>query len=284
MGINNSNSDNEDFKRNLTLSFGVHAAIISFFILKLVFFSEPKIDLSQAIRVDMVGLPDKLKPGELPPKIEKILKENPATPIPAQAEEKKSEPKAEKQKIKELPEKKVKTDDDAINLNKLKSKQKSALEKLKQQSELEKKKENKKNALDKIREQVRSEVYEKAKNEALQKQQQALLKGRVISAGTALTGVDKLQSDDYLSELDARIKSNWSLPQWLVNKPFKTRVLVKFNRDGRIILQNIILSSGNPTYDDYCLNAIKQSEPFPVVPEKFTDKYSIDGVIIGFPE
>lgn len=278
------NSNNEDFKKSLTLSFAIHAALISFFILKLVFFTEPTIDLSQAIRVDMVGLPDKLKPGELPPKYEKILKEEKPSPAPIakeepKVEEKPTEKQVEKIKPKELPKKAIKTDEDAINLNKVKSKQKSALDKLKSKSDVDKK-----SALDKIRDDVRSEAYEKAKGEALQRNQQALIKGRVISAGTALTGVDKLQSDGYLEQLDERIKSNWSLPQWLVNKPYKTRILVKFAKDGKIISQNIILSSGNPTYDEYCLNAIKQSEPFPPVPEKFTEKYSVDGVIIGFPE
>lgn len=280
--FNAPNSKIDDFKKSLALSFGMHAAIISFFILKIVFFTEPTVDLSQAIRVDMVGLPDKLKPGELPAKVEKILKE--PSPQPAAKESPKEESKVsekivEKQKPKELPQKAAKQDSDAINLNKVKSKQKSALEKLKSQSDVDKK-----SALNKIREEVRSEAYEKAKSESLQKQQQALLKGRVISAGAALTGVEKLQSDGYLEQLNERIKSNWSLPQWLLNKPYKTRVLVKFSRDGKIISQTIILSSGNPTYDEYCLNAIKQSEPFPPVPEKFTEKYSIDGVIIGFPE
>lgn len=280
LDLNNHNDKQEEFKKSLNLSFGIHALILSFFILKLVFFSEPKIDLSQAIRVDMVGLPDKIKPGELPPKIENILKEQ-ATPAEAEKKEdsKKPEPAPKTEKTKELPAKEPKADPNTINLDKTKAKQKSALDKLKSISSVDKK-----SALDKIRNQVREETYEKAKAESLQRQQQALIKGRVISAGTSLTGIDRLQSDSYLAQLDARIKANWSLPQWLMNRPYKTRVLVKFSKDGRIISQNIILSSGNPSYDEYCLQAIKEAEPFPPVPEKFTEKYSADGIVVGFPD
>ena len=60
--------------------------------------------------------------------------------------------------------------------------------------------------------------------------------------------------------------------------------LVKFNMQGQIQSSKIISSSGNNSYDQYCLKAIADSAPFPKVPEKLTEKFSVDGIVIGFPE
>lgn len=239
-----SSNSEENFKKNLGLSAVVHALIFSLFFLKLAFFNEPSLDLSQAIQVDMVGLPDKPTP------------EN-TTALP----EKNSLP----EKKEPLPVKEVKkevVEPNVVNLNKAKSKQKAALEKLKKLS-----------AIDKIKQEVKTEAVNKA-----------IIKGRVITAGTSLTGLDKLEANTYLLALDQQIKQQWVLPQWLIGKTLKTRVHVRFDASGKIISRVIMNSSGEPTYDDYCLQAVDKASPFPAVPEKFSEKFSVDGVVIGFPE
>lgn len=264
--------------RGLYISLIAHASLIIFMIIKVSFFTTPQLNLSEAIRIDMVGLPEKYNPNQktnaLPEKIEK-----PAEPVPVEEKkpqpiapepqpepvkpEVKTEPKAEVKPTK--PDPKVKTDTEAVNLNKSKQKQKAALEKLKKMS-----------AIEKIRQQVQNEKV----SEATAK----VLKGRIISKGTALTGLDRIQSENYLVQLDGLIKSNWALPQWLIGKPFKTKVLVKINTDGSVADKKVVQSSGNPTYDDYCLQAIDKASPFPKVPEKFSEIYKEDGVLFGFPE
>ncbi|MFZ3231872.1 MAG: TonB C-terminal domain-containing protein, partial [Pseudobdellovibrio sp.] len=102
--------------------------------------------------------------------------------------------------------------------------------------------------------------------------------------GSSLTGLDRLQADSYLQDLDAHIKQYWALPQWLINKPYKAQVLVKFDMTGKLISKQIYKSSGVQVYDDYCLQAITNAEPFPYFSEKFSEKYKSDGVVIGFPE
>lgn len=225
----------------------VHVAILLIALFKVVLFPEQALDLSTAIRVDMVDLPDKFDPNKLPEKVQQIEKEKLNEPIVKDTTK--------------LPEK-PKPEDDVINLAKAKDKQKAALDKLK-----------KLNALDKIKQEVKKENTPPP-----------VFKGRVIAPGSQIGGLDKLQSDSYLGQLDAQIKSRWSLPQWLIGKPYKTRVLVKFDVNGQILSRKIMQTSGNPTYDDYCVAAIDQSAPFPKVPEKFADVYRIDGVVIGFPE
>ena len=69
-----------------------------------------------------------------------------------------------------------------------------------------------------------------------------------------------------------------------MNKPFKAQVHVKFDTTGKILSRVILRSSGEPAYDEQCLEAVDRAAPFPVVPEKFSEKFKVDGVVIGFPE
>lgn len=263
--------------RGLYISIIAHASLIIFMIIKVSFFTKPQLNLSEAIRVDMVGLPEKYNPGQksndLPEKIEKQAEPvveakpepKPESKVEAKPEEKKPEPKAQAKPEPKTQPSAPKADNEAVNLNKTKNKQKEALEKLKKMS-----------AIDKIRQQVQNEKASEASAK--------VLKGRVLSKGTSPTGLDKIQSENYLVQLDGLIKRNWALPQFLIGKPLKTKVLVKINPDGRVADKKIVQSSGNPTYDDYCIQAIDKASPFPKVPEKFTEIFSEDGVLFGFPE
>ncbi len=254
------------FNEGILISVIVHSLIVIVFIIQVTFFSEPLIDLSQAVRVDMVAMPDKLAANEMPQKIQDILNEKPIKekmeePVAEKIEKKAIEKPAEKVA---LPQKKIKTDAEAINLKKIKAQQKSALDKLKKMS-----------AIDKLRQEEKNEPAAK---------KPVIVKGRIISAGSTLSGLDKLQSDNYLLNLDGHIKQYWSLPQWLINKSFRTRILVKFDANGNVLFKQIVQPSGEPAYDNYCMQAIDQATPFPKFIEKFSEKYSRDGVVIGFPE
>lgn len=252
--------------RGFLYSFIAHLVIVLFMLVQIIFFPSGALDISQAIRVDMVDLPDKITSQPIPEEIKKEITKEPQKELPEKEEKSKKEEKPET-KAKALPDKKSKADDDAVNLNKAKSKQREALNKLKTASALEK---------------LKKELEKEKATE--QTSPQPTYKGRVLSAGTALTGLDKMQSDSYLSQLDSRIKAHWSLPQWLIGKALRTRVQIKFDEGGNIIYKRIVQSSGNPTYDEYCLLAIDKASPFPRVPEKFTVVYKVDGVVIGFPD
>lgn len=266
----------DDFKKSFGLSVAVHSLIFSLFFIKLVFFSEPMLDLSQAITVN-VG--DFKESNRLPPK---VIEEAPPAPVAEEptpepqtedptpkSEEKVSEKKPEPPpvvKAKETPKEKPKPNE--VNLDKSKAKQKSALEKLKKLS-----------ALDKIKQDVQSEANKAKVANAIKN-----AKPRAVAAGSTLTGLDKLQASNYLQYVDKSIKQQWALPQWLMNKPLKARILVKFNAQGQIISTQVVSPSGNTSYDQYCINAIEKAAPFPQVPEKLTEKFSADGVVVGFPE
>ena len=243
-----------NFKNGLVISFGAHAVVILFMALKFIFFTPQIIDVSQAIRVDMVELPNKASENILPEKVQALLKSKPDVPTPPEPvslPEPPAAPKTEEKKSEPLN-----------NLAKSKLKQKNALNKLKKIS-----------AIEKIKQDLKKETKSTTP-----------IKGRILSAGTKIVGLDKLQSDEYLSQLDAQIKSHWNLPQWMIGKPFKATVWVRLDTAGTVISKKILSSSGNPTYDEYCLAAVDKASPFPRVPDKFSEVYKTDGVSFAFPE
>jgi len=265
--------NNDELPRGLVVSFVLHAVLISFFTLKAVFFTPEAIDYSAAIRVDMVGLPDKLDSlPEAPAKAEAkpTLPEKPAekTPPPPKPVEKPVEKPAEK--AVKMPPKK---DPDAINLEKTKNDQKQAMEKLKAMA-----------ALDKIKDEVAEDKKKKDVGAGKDTQGGAKVKGNVLSAGSALSGLSKLQHDSYVVDLDRHIKGNWALPEWLAKRDLKAQARVFIDSNGNILSRKIVKSSGNPNYDDEVLATIDRSAPYPKPPEKFTAILAADGILIGFPE
>jgi colicin import membrane protein len=265
-----------ELSTGLKVSIGLHVAIFLAFTVRAIFFAPEPINYQAAIRVDMVGLPDKVDANQpLPPKKEE------AKPEPKKAEPVKSEPEKPVAKVKEHPKaepkpKAPKKDLEAVNLNKDKNKQKEALEKLKALS-----------ALDEIKKDVENEKEAEKKKIAglgTSKNAGTKVKGNILSPGSDLTGLNKLQHDNYLADLDHQIKQNWFLPQWLSKKPLRAQVRLKIDEKGQVLSREIVLSSGNSSYDDLALETIDKSAPFAPPPEKFVSIVAVNGLLIGFPE
>ncbi|XGC81004.1 energy transducer TonB [Bdellovibrio bacteriovorus] len=268
---------NEQLTRGLGISFAVHAVLLSFFVLKAAFFTPEAIDFSQAIRVDMVGLPDKVEPKQLaPPTAEEarpaLPEKEPPKPVekpePVPTPQPKPQPKPEAPKLPPVVKK-----EDGINLEKVKAKQQSAIEKLKAMA-----------ALEKIKEEVQAERAKTPPGAGKAETGTQKIKGNVLSPGTSLTGLSKLQHDNYAGTLDQHIKQNWSLPEWLAKRDFKAQARVFIDSRGNILGRKIVKSSGNQSYDEEVLATIDRSAPFPAPPEKFLAIVSVDGILIGFPE
>lgn len=254
-------STDENLLKGLKVSLGLHVAIFAIFSIKAAFFNPPTIDYSAAIRVDMVALPDKTTPDKV----------TPDQPPPPKQEEAKAETKP-KPVVVEKSVKAPKKDTEAINLSKEKNKQKEALEKLKAMAAIE---------------ELKKEAEKESKKMAGVgdgKNSSAKIKGNILSPGTALTGLNRLQHDSYLASLDQQIKQNWYLPEWLAKKPLRTQIRLKIDEKGRILSREIVLSSGNSSYDDLALETIDKSAPFAPPPEKFVSIVAVNGLLIGFPE
>lgn len=246
----------------MKISLITHVVIFLALTIKATFFSDPPIQLENAIRVDMVGLPDKVT--ELPP----TPAPTPAAP-PKQVEMPKKDltpPVPVKPEVVTKPTPKVK-DPEAVNLDKTKSKQKQALEKLKQMQALES---------------IQKDLETENKKKAAQAASQVKYKGNVLSSGSELTGLNKMQADNYTGEVLRHMKNHWEIPQYIKNNSLSTMVLVRFDESGNILSKNVVKSSGNAAFDEIVLSAIQNSSPVPPPPAKFAKIASIEGFLFRF--
>jgi colicin import membrane protein len=246
------NKVKKPFQKEIKASLLFHAIVLGAFSLKNIIFSSPSIDYKSAIRVDIVGLPDKIT-SPMPPQ----KSEEPA----AKAEEKKPEPPKKEEAVK--PEEKVVPK--AETKKDVKDVQKNALEKLK--------------ALDKIKNTVNTE---KAQTDAIERLKKQEFRGNNLAAGNSLTGTDKFQYDAYIGELDSHVKGFWDLPRWLSEDQLKTVVKVKIDARGFVIFKQIVSSSGNSAYDEVAIQTVTKASPFPVPPGKFRGTLEVHGFNVEF--
>jgi len=243
--------------RFVSLSVFAHVFLVLIFTIRAFFFNSEPIDYQSAVKVDLVGLPDKIQP--LPAPSTPTAPEIQAPPAP----------KAEKPtpaKAKETPKKKTVVDEQAINLDK--KKEKSAMSHLKEMS-----------AFEKIQKELEQDNMKKA--EAARAK---LIRGNVISTGSQLTGLTKIEAENYIGTVEAQIRQNWSLPQWLASKNLSAQVRVRFDEKGELVSNQIEKSSGNPTFDEIVLDTVRKSSPLPSPPDKFSRLMSTEGILVGFPE
>jgi colicin import membrane protein len=240
----------------------IHAALFLFFTVKATFFADAPIQLENAIRVDIVGMPDRVaevpklpEPAAPPKPVEMPKKEVPPPPTPVV----KTEP------VKQPPPKAK--EPDAINLDKTKSKQKQALEKLKQMQALEN---------------IQKDLENENKKKAAQAAKEVKYKGNVLNAGTELTGISKLQAENYTNEVYKHMKNYWEIPQYIKNNGLSAMVLVRFDESGNILSKSIVKSSGNQAFDEIVLTAIQNSSPVPPPPGKFAKIASVEGFLFRF--
>lgn len=232
--------------RDALTALGLHVLVAVVLIFR-VYLAPPDeaLRLESAIRVDIVGLPDKAPPAMEPapspvtPQVTKV--KDPPAPAPVPEVIKKAD-------IKDIQ----KAQQDAIR-------------------RLE--------ALKKIEAQLQAEKAERQRAE-----QAKLIKGNAVSDGDAPRGVWRLQADAYISDLDKHIKQHWVLPQWLSQLQLKARAIVKLDADGTVLERKISISSGNDAFDAKVLEAIDSAVPFPAPPERFVGLMKHKGVEFAFPE
>ncbi|MEK6555054.1 MAG: TonB family protein [Bdellovibrionota bacterium] len=247
------NLEKEDsFKRFLTISLGIHLFLAFGFALKSLVLPSETLIIQNAIRVDMVALPDKAEPqvGPSPePEQPKVA--------PTQPEEKKAKPEPVKEKPKETkkPDPK-KAQLDALN----KLKQKDAVERL-----------------------LKSKP-EPAASAAAAAPKKNLNAGNQLSRGDSVTGLERIAFDEYISQVKGAVNSNFSLPSWLQDTKFKASVEVVIDADGKIIRRTLVKESGNSTFDNAALSAVDASNPFPAVPERLTRGWGSFTIQFNFPD
>lgn len=228
---------------------------------KTIFYSSEPLIYESAIKVDLVALPDKVETNQ------PLSAPKDSTPVaPPQAQPAPTIKEPAKPVLAEKL-KKVELDQESINLEKTKKKQTAAIDRLKQMSALE---------------EIEKQVQNDNKNRALEKIKK--IKGNALSNGSELTGVTRLQHDNYVATVEQHIRQNWALPEWLARKNLRAQVRVRFDERGNVTSREIFKSSGNPSFDEVALATVEKSSPVPIPPEKFVKILNSDGILLGFPE
>ena len=245
----------------IKLSIILHILVFVFFAVRAIFFPADISILENAIRVDMVDLPDKIDPNPLPaPIVEETKKELPTKQEPPKLVVKDPPKPADVKK-------EIAKEPDAIKIDKDKTTQKQALAKLKQLD-----------AFEKLEKQVELEK----KQQAVQAASEAAVKGNIISPGSELKGINQLQADNYRGVVQRHMKQHWEIPHYIKKTNLETEVLVKFDSNGQILSKEITKTSGNSAYDEAVMAAIEKSSPVPAPPGKFTAIASVEGFTFVF--
>lgn len=263
----------------LLFSMFLHLLLVLVMLFRIFIFPEQRPEMIQSVRVDLVALPDKdpvegPKGGSPPPpvaaeekKVEKPVEKPKEPPKEENVFVDKKKDKEKEKKPKDEEKKKVADEKKPETKEKVKDQQKASLDRLK--------------ALAKIKEMKSKKDAEKAaKGEGAGQE----YKGNILSEGNSLTGVEKLQHDQYLGKLDSHIKNNWKLPAWLTNKSYSTAILVRFDEKGLVLDKRVIRSSGNSAFDAEAMQAIANSVPFPEPPEHLVSYFKVRGIELRFPE
>lgn len=257
--------------RFVGMSVILHLVILAMLTLRAVFYPSEPLVLERAIRVDMVGLPD--KQAKLPPEIK-------AEPKPEAKPEVKVEPKPQPKEVAKpevakpekvvLPNKpKPESDTTKINLDKAKERQNSALKRLEAMRRLE---------------DEAAAAKEAKKAAALASASPGIVRGNEISPGSSLTGIAKLENDSYLTSIDKHVKQHWDVPNFLANAALSASVVIFLDERGNIVKKNMVKSSGNQIFDQTVMTALDKASPFPAPPRKLVNIFMVDGVQLGFPE
>ncbi len=244
------------------ISLALHLTLFLVFAVKVVLFPGERLEYMRAVRVDFVALPDK-DPQLGPPGEEKpaeTQKEEPTKKEEAPSELKEKTVAKEKKETSTKAEKKESAKAEKA-ASELKDKQSSALKRLEALAKIKKLKATNKDTPEGV-----------------------TVKGNQLSQGNSLTGVEKIDYNRYLSDLDMHIKKNWRLPEWLANKPLTAAVFIRFDERGQILEKKLLRSSGNSDFDKDALQAVVQSVPFPTPPENLINYFQSQGIELRFPE
>jgi TonB family protein len=159
--------------------------------------------------------------------------------------------------------------------------------------EKEKKSENFADMLKRLGDQKVSKPKEKSKKDAdglgdgeRKELGKLLAAGNKLSEGVSLTGSGRGEPgavSEYLSTLPNKIRPNWRLPSYLLEKELRCRVRIFLSPNGELARAEIYQSSGDQEYDRRALEAVRSSSPFPKLPEAVRAMAVAGEILLGFP-
>ena len=252
-------NDNGSLAKAIGISVAAHLIVLSFFVLRMVIYPSEPLTLDNAIRVDIVALPDKSPQIPNMPVVETKIPP-PSPPVPEPLPETPPVEAAKPEPVK--PVAIAKPDNQKINLNKTKKAQDDALKRLA--------------ALEKI------EHMTKSQSPAKTAPAPRPIKGNEISKGGSLSGVIRLEQQGYLESIHSSVQSRWNLPGFLASANLSARVRLYVDGQGNILKRQITQSSHNDIFDARLLAAIDASTPLPPPPKSLVGILEVDGIELGF--
>ncbi len=255
----------DTLSRNIFISIGLHIAVVILIFVQAVLVPRDPLDLRNSIRVDVVGLPEKITemPKELAPNKPEPAKPEPKPKLPPKPatmpapEVKPLGPQMPNPKAKKLDAQKT---------------QEKILKDLKNQTERDKARDQ---ALDKIKESLAADK---------QKEAAVVLKGNEKKDGSDLTGLSKIAYSRYIQELKSKVHSQYTIPEWMAEANLKAQVQVFIDERGYVTKRLVVRTSNNMVFDKAALDAVDASSPLPVPPEDLRSRFKAFGVYLNFPE
>jgi colicin import membrane protein len=270
----------EKFSKWLVFSLLFHLGLIgSLFILPLLPTSTAPsypvytVDLVGGEKIGRTNFGTDLAPARV---IKETAKREPVAPI---QETKRETTKEKAEKVKPI-------EKTALVQDKVTAKESIKKEPAKKEPPTESKSESKSEtaSLENVREKLIQSAVERVKNRTETGQKTS--KGEEISSGTGTgrgaatlgpggTGGGVVKGIDFISyqnQMLSTIKNNWV---W-VGQRANLRVTVHFNikENGEIVGLKLVQPSGNPSYDDSVLRAVRKSSPLPAPPESVRKDFS----------
>jgi|GEM_PF-6663902 len=273
-------------KRFVVISFASHIAFLLSFTIGS-YFAPQSLVLAPSVQIDMVALPDTLKNQQQEDiDLTKPVKEDtPPAPPPPEPEANKPEPVAE-------PTPPAQPDPDEMALEREKEKQKLLKDKKKLEADAKKRASE---ALKKMKEEAEKErlAEEKKRKDALEKRKKDLKdfeeayrraqRGNQKNEGTSATGdINADTKNAYVGHLVDRIRSQWSLPQYLQNKGYRAEMRMYLNARGEVFKLEFTRVSGNNRFDEQAEAAIRNAKFMPP-PAEMASVLKNPGVLVQFP-
>ncbi len=229
-------------------------SILGHFILLTVFIGEwsqlffkPRLQIENAIRVDIEALPEMRFPAPISGIKKTAVKKKQL--VKKKIVQKKLKKRTSRAKSTKLP----------YTSKDLEKKQRQALDKLKTLQHI-----------DKMREDLKSFHY----------------KGEKISKGQKVDGKVLKNPEDaqYFMAIKNHINLYWNLPQELADENLKAKIYVEVNSEGEVLNWRIVQSSGSEDFDARVMETIQRASPFPKAPTQQLQKNMAAGVVFNFPE
>lgn len=86
----------------------------------------------------------------------------------------------------------------------------------------------------------------------------------------------------YYNTLKKKINREWVISKGEYSEVLKTQIIVMIDANGNVLRTSYKTTSGDGSFDDSALRALKKSAPFPIPPQSIRDEALTEGFLIEF--